>query len=139
GYLNHFSKKEQENTRALVKDALEGRSDYAVEHEIIRKDGTTLFVFEQGTVLFDKNNKPEGMFGTTQDITERKKTETEFIEAQKKFHAIFENTADGIYQSTVDGKFITANPAVARIFGYESPAQLISSVTDIAVQHYLNP
>ena len=138
-YLSHLSKKDQEHTKALVKAALDGKSNYAVEHEIIRKDGARLMVFEQGTVLFDENKKPTGMFGTTQDITERKKTEVELFLIQKKFQQIFDNTADGIYQSTLDGQFIIVNPAMAKIFGYESPAELISSMTDIGAQLYADP
>ncbi len=139
GYLGHLSEKEQENTEAQIKDALQGKARYAIEHEITRKDGVRVIVFEQGTVLFDEDNKPTGMFGTSQDITERKKAEEEMILAQKKFQTIFYNTADGIYQSTVDGKFIMANPSMARIFGYDSPEELISSVTDIGAQIYADP
>jgi PAS domain S-box-containing protein len=65
--------------------------------------------------------------------------ETELQIAQKKFQAIFDNTADGIYQSTIDGKFIMANPSMARIFGYDSTEELIRSVTDISNQIYANP
>ncbi|HKC36003.1 MAG TPA: PAS domain S-box protein, partial [Chitinophagaceae bacterium] len=139
GYLSHLSIKEQESTRDLINAALEGKANYAVEHEIIRKDGTKLMVFEQGTVLFDDNKKPTGMFGTTQDISERKKAEAELVRVQKQFQQIFDNTADGIYQSTVDGKFIMANPSMAKIFGYNSPVEFISSVTDIGIQLYADP
>lgn len=139
GYLSHLALKDQDNTRALIQEALNGKASYSVEHEIIRKDGSKAIVFEQGTVLYDKHNKPTGMFGTTQDITERKKTEMELLLTQKKIQTIFDNTADGIYQSTLEGKFITANLAMARIFGYNSPDELISSIKDIGVQLYANP
>ena len=139
GYLSHLAETEQQNTKALVQDALAGKSNYAVEHEIIRKDGTTAIVIEQGTVLFDDNNKPTGMFGTTQDITERKKIEEELHQTQKKTQAIFDNAADGIYQSTAAGKFIMANPAMAKMFGYDSPGEFISSLTDIGSQLYADP
>ncbi|HWR32058.1 MAG TPA: PAS domain S-box protein, partial [Chitinophagaceae bacterium] len=135
-YLSHLSPQEQERTKELVKSALAGKSDYAVEHEILRKDGTKILVFEQGTVLFDENKKPVGMFGTTQDITERKKAEQELLQTRQKFQTIFENSADGIYQSTIEGKFIMANPAMAKIFGYNSPGEFIKSITDIGSQIY---
>ncbi len=139
GYLGHLSGKEQEKTEALIKDAIEDKGPYAVEHEITRKDGTTLMVFEQGTVLFDDDKKPTGMFGTTQDITERKKAEEELVAVQKKIQAIFDNSADGIYQSTVEGKFIMANPALAKIFGYSSVGELLSSVNNIGIEIYVDP
>lgn len=137
-YLAHLSEQEQLRTRSLITAALEGKSNYAVEHEIIRGDGSKLMVYEQGTVLFDDKGKATGMFGTTQDISERKKAEEELMLVQKKFEAIFDNTADGIYQSTVEGRFIMANPAMARIFGYKTPGELIRSVTDIGAQIYAN-
>jgi PAS domain S-box-containing protein len=96
-------------------------------------------VFEQGTVLYDESRKPIGMFGTTQDVTERKIAEKELQIAQQKFRAIFDNTADGIYQSTTDGKFIMANPSMAKIFGYDSPEEMISTVTNIGRQLYADP
>ncbi len=136
GYLSHLSVKEQEYTLGLIKAALEGKANYAVEHEIMRRDGTKLMVFEQGSVLFDDDKKPTGMFGTTQDITDRKKTEEELQLVQKKFQQIFDNTADGIYQSTIDGKFIMANTAMAKMFGYKTPDELICSITDIGAQIY---
>ncbi|MGQ0739969.1 MAG: PAS domain-containing protein [Bacteroidota bacterium] len=139
GYMSHLSEEEQKRTGSLIADALEGKTSFAIEHEIIQKDGTKLMVFEQGTVLYDENGKATGMFGTTQDISERKKAEAELLIAQKKFQAIFDNTADGIYQSTIDGKFIMANPSMANIFGYDSPEELISSVTDIGSQIYADP
>lgn len=135
-YLSHLSPQEQERTKELVNNALAGKCNYAIEHEVRRNDGTKIIVFEQGTVLFDENNKAIGMFGTTQDITERKKAEQELLLTRQRFQTIFDNTADGIYQSTIDGKFMMANPAMAKIFGYSSPGELIKSVTDIGSQIY---
>jgi PAS domain S-box-containing protein len=139
GYLSHFSAKEKENTAALIKNAIEGKGKFCVEHEITRGDGSTLMVFEQGTVLMDEKNRPTGMFGTTQDITERKMAECELIHAQKKIQAIIDNSADGIYQSNIEGKFIMVNTSMAKIFGYNSPDELISSITDIGNQIYADP
>ena len=58
--------------------------------------------------------------------------------AEKKYRSIFENAIEGIYQSTPEGRVINANPAFARILGYESPAQLMAQVTDIGSQHWVN-
>lgn len=70
------------------------------------------------------------------NITERKTTEEAIKVAEEKFRSIFENASEGIYQTTPAGKFITANPAMAKMLGYESPEHLISSITDIASQLY---
>jgi two-component system sensor histidine kinase/response regulator len=46
-------------------------------------------------------------------------------QAEAKYREIFENSADGIYQCAPDGRFLTVNPAMARIFGVNSPAELL--------------
>lgn len=139
-YLSHLAPEERNRTQGLFGAAISGQTGFSVEHEIIRKDGTKLMVFEQGTVLYDeKTGEPVGMFGTTQDITAQKKAEKELLEAQQKFQAIFDNTADGIYQSTVDGQFIMLNASMARIFGYETPGDMLRSVTNIGHQLYADP
>lgn len=138
GYLSHLSEEERKKTMAVLQEAMNGKKVFALENEIIRGDGSKLMVYSQGTVLYDDNKKPVGMFGTTQDISERKKAEIELVLAQKKYQAIFDNTADGIYQSTIDGEFIMANPALARILGYNSAGELISSINNIGAQIYVN-
>jgi len=60
-------------------------------------------------------------------------------QAESKYRSIFENATEGIYQTTSDGKFISANPALAHILGYDSPEDLINTITDIATQIYVEP
>jgi PAS domain S-box-containing protein len=63
----------------------------------------------------------------------------ELEKSQENYRAIFENAVEGIFQTTADGRFITANPAMARILGYASPEEMISSVTDVEHQFYDDP
>lgn len=58
--------------------------------------------------------------------------------AEGKYRRIFENAVEGIYQSTFGGQFISANPAMAKILGYDSPEDLTSHVTDIGKQLYVS-
>ena len=60
-------------------------------------------------------------------------------QAKADYQAIFENAQEGIYQILPDGCFITANPALARIYGYDTPEDLISEIKDIAQQLYVDP
>jgi PAS domain S-box-containing protein len=59
--------------------------------------------------------------------------------AEEKYRSIFENAVEGIFQSTVDGQFVTANPAMARMLGYESPEELLGAISDIRDQLYVEP
>ena len=60
-------------------------------------------------------------------------------QAEEKYRSIFENAIEGIYQTTPEGQFITANTAMAAMLGYDTPEELISAMTDIANQLYVHP
>jgi PAS domain S-box-containing protein len=55
---------------------------------------------------------------------------------EEKYQTIFENAVEGIFQSTPDGRLLSVNPAMARIYGYSCPAEMIDMVTDIGTQIY---
>jgi Amt family ammonium transporter len=60
-------------------------------------------------------------------------------EAQQQYQSIFDHSIEGIYQTYPDGSFRTANPAMAEIFGFDSPDQLCDQVRDIAATLYADP
>jgi PAS domain S-box-containing protein len=70
---------------------------------------------------------------------ERKQTEEFLRQTEAKYRSIFENAAEGICQTTTEGGYISANPALAKILGYDSPEDLLQTVTDISHQLYVNP
>ncbi|MEG4516573.1 MULTISPECIES: PAS domain S-box protein [unclassified Microcoleus] len=73
------------------------------------------------------------------DITERQQAETALREAEEKYRNIYENALNGIFQTAVDGKYISANPALANIYGYDSPADLIAAQPNFKNQLYVKP
>ncbi len=73
------------------------------------------------------------------DITERKRAEEALRIAEENYRSIFENALEGIFQSSPEGRFISVNPAMARIYGYDSPQEMLDAVTDIATQVYVDP
>ncbi|MFH1323148.1 MAG: ATP-binding protein [Methanobacteriota archaeon] len=73
-----------------------------------------------------------------EDITERKHAEEELRKAEAKYRSIFENAIEGIYQTTLDGRIVSANPAFARTLGYTSPQELIAEVTNVR-KLYVDP
>ncbi len=58
---------------------------------------------------------------------------------EAKYRSIFENAVEGIFQSSIDGRYITANPALARIYGYSLPEEVTANFTDIEHQLYVDP
>jgi len=59
--------------------------------------------------------------------------------AEERYRGLFENAVAGIFQTTLEGRYVTANPTLARIYGYESPEELMASVTDLNRQFYVRP
>jgi len=59
--------------------------------------------------------------------------------AEENYRSIFENAVEGIFQATPEGRFITVNPALARILGYESADEVVETITDVIHQLYVNP
>jgi PAS domain S-box-containing protein len=70
---------------------------------------------------------------------ERKRVDLALQHAETKYRSIFENAVEGICQTTPDGRYLSTNPALARIYGYESCSQMLAELTDINRQLYVNP
>jgi PAS domain S-box-containing protein len=58
---------------------------------------------------------------------------------EQRLQDIFNNAPIGVFISTPEGRYVAANPALARMFGYDGPEDLIASITDIATQVYADP
>ncbi len=73
------------------------------------------------------------------EIADRKRTEEAARIAEAKFRSIVENTVEGIFQTSLDGHYLSANAALARIYAYDSPEELIACLPNIADQLYVQP
>lgn len=58
---------------------------------------------------------------------------------EEKYRCIFENAVEGIFQTTPDGQYLSANPTLARIYGYENVADMQKAIRDIQHQLYVDP
>ena len=73
------------------------------------------------------------------EASERDRTQSALRQAEQKYRSIFENAVEGIFQRTPEGHFLSVNPALARIYGYGTPEELTSNLTNIKQQAYVNP
>ncbi len=108
------------------------------ELDIIARDGRTL-TLDVSMKLLIRNGRPIGALGIARDVTARKAAEQALRQAERKYRTIFENSVEGIYQSSLEGRLISCNPAMARIFGYASPEEFMVDVTDPNTQVYVDP
>ncbi|MFN7971393.1 MAG: PAS domain S-box protein [Acidobacteriota bacterium] len=73
------------------------------------------------------------------DITERKLAEEALEAAEEKYRSIFENAVEGIFQTTPDGKLVSVNPAMLRIFGYGTREELLADLGGADRKIYVEP
>ena len=130
---------DRERVKQAIGTALNDGARYDIEYRILRPEGEVRFIHSQADVVKNSSGQPCHMFGTVQDVTEQKRAEQALRDAEHKYRAIFENSIEGIFQSTPEGKLLSANPALARIFGYESPEAIIAGINDIEQTLYVDP
>jgi PAS domain S-box-containing protein len=110
-----------------------------IEHRIRHKDGSVRWVTNTAVPRYDDHGGLVAYDGLIADITQRKRAEEAVRRAEEGYRSIFEHAVEGIFQSTPEGLFLTANPALARMLGFASPEELIASVTDIGRQLHVSP
>jgi PAS domain S-box-containing protein len=123
--------------KAMKSNLINGAYEATDFFPLLGKGGEWLH-FTASTIR-DSHGNLEGAVETLENITERKKAEEALKNSEAKYRDIFENAIEGIYQATTEGRFITANAALARMAGYSSPEELIESVKDIENQLYVYP
>jgi phosphoserine phosphatase RsbU/P len=68
---------------------------------------------------------------------ERNRMDRALLEAEEKYHGVFDHLVEGIFQTTPDGRYLMANAALARIYGYDNPEELMQGLTDISRRLYV--
>ena len=108
------------------------------EVQVYRKDRSKMWLSVTGRAVREAGAVVR-YEGTAEDITERKRLVEDLLNAQEQYREIFDNAVVGVFQSTPEGRYVTANPAMAKMLGYDSPEELIGSVTNIGTQVYVDP
>jgi PAS domain S-box-containing protein len=155
----------EENRGALevLRGAIRGGEGCQVVLRNFKKDGTPFWNELTISPVRDPIGRVTHFLGFQADITRRKEAEEALVKARQeleervaertvdlsraneslklaeaKYRGIFENAVEGIYQSRPDGTYVSVNPALARMYGYTSPQDLMEKVKDIGKQIYLD-
>ena len=122
-----------ESNKGKVKTVLETRKPARFEGKLGEK------VFENSLYpVLVNGSEVQRIAIYVRDITERKRLEAMVKQTEEKHRNIYENAMEGIFQIDPDGGFISANPSLAHIHGYDSPEDLIKTVNDIR-SLYIHP
>ena len=113
----------------VVYGALKERKIGVLESRWVHKEGRLLDVFLAAAPI-DPKDLSVGIVFASMDITERKRMEEAIRKSEEKYRDIFERAAEGIFQNTARGVFLSANPAFARMLGYSSPEEFMAEINN---------
>ena len=125
--------------RGSIHAALTQRQRFDVEYRIINRNGVERWVWERGTGIYTQDGRVLAVEGIVQDISAREATYRALRSAERRYRSLFDNAIEGIFRTTPDGRYLDANPALARIYGFETPLDLINTLSDISIQLYVDP
>lgn len=108
--------------RDQLAENFNGRKSFRdIEIAVKPPSGRRCYIRVGGKPVFDDKGDFEGFRGTGTDITAQVDTEVEMARRTALFEGIIENAVEGIYRVTADGNYISVNPALAKMHGYDSP------------------
>ncbi|HLO48720.1 MAG TPA: PAS domain S-box protein [Kamptonema sp.] len=120
-----------------IREMLQGGEFQDVETTIATKEGKQKTLLVSTSLMQYKNRTL--FLSAYRDISHRVEAQEAQRQAEEKYRSLFENALEGIFQTTFDGQYLNANPALAKIYGYSTPQELIARLTNIERQLYVEP
>ncbi|AFZ20554.1 PAS domain S-box/urea ABC transporter, urea binding protein [Allocoleopsis franciscana PCC 7113] len=128
-----FSKAQADMFLCRIQESLETQQTFNIEYSHPTREKKEVW-FAASISPLDNNS----VIWVARDMTERKQAEEARRSAETRYRSIFENTYEGLFQMTPDGCLLSANPGLARIYGYESAEELRAAVICLNQQRYVD-
>ncbi len=110
----------------------------ASEMFLQHKEGHLVPVFSSHVILKNIQGQPE-MYCVDLDLRERKQAEATIRDSEAKYRSIFENITQGIFQISPEGRYLSVNPFLVQLLGYDSAGALMHQLTDFGKAIYVDP
>jgi len=124
--------------RSQIHEAVRAGRRFVMEYRIVTRSGQIKWIAERGIAVADEEGQTV-IEGFMSDVTAQRETLQALQHAELRYRNIFEHACEGIFQTTPEGRYLAANPALARLYGYASPQALIDGLCDIGRQLYVQP
>jgi PAS domain S-box-containing protein len=112
----------------LLSQLLNGEADaYTLEKRYLRKDSNTVWVNLTVKVVRDSEGQPKWLVSVVEDISDRKQAREDLSQSEAKFRDLVDNSLVGIFNSTLEGQFIFVNEALAKMYNFDNPEQMLAA------------
>lgn len=123
--------------RDHVEAAIRSGKRFSVQYRIKTASGEDRWVIERGIAVLDEQGECV-IEGIIEDVSEQRAAFKALEQAELRYRHIFQHASEGIFQSTEDGRYLDANQALARIYGYATPQELMFDLSDIGKRLYVD-
>ncbi|MBI9041915.1 PAS domain S-box protein [Lutibacter sp.] len=131
-YMSHVHTDDVAYVQECYTNAFEHGAPFIFDCRIVRTDGVTRWVKISGNHVYNKQDKPVGLSGMVQDITESKLRELEITEAKNELEDIFKNDISANFTTSVKGEILNCNRTFLKLFGFTSIKELQNKpITDL--------
>ena len=127
---------DRNRVRDEIADAIAAGKRFSLQYRIVTSSGKLKWVLERGIGVADEQGRPV-IEGFIEDFTVRHETLEALEHAELRYRHIFEHASEGIFQTSMDGRYLAANPALARLYGYATAEDLIAGISDIGRRLYV--
>ena len=134
----HIHKEDRELVERTIRDSLDNIKPFDFHYRIVLTDGSVRYVHSIGHVVCSKEGTPGRMFGTSQDVTERMRSEAELIKSEERYRDLVENAHDIIYSHDLSGNYTSINEAGERITGYSRDEALRMNISDTVAPEFID-
>ncbi len=121
-----FLKDTYESFKNVMIIMAQGKRKFESEIKNKTLNGKKIYTLMKWIILPNHKDTSSKALISMIDITSIKKVEEKKQHSEIKYYTLFHNSLDGIYISTMDGKYIDANPALIKILGYNNKKELLS-------------
>jgi PAS domain S-box-containing protein len=130
-WVNNIHPEDRQRVRDGIYKVIHSAGNYwSDEYRYLKKDGSVLFMYDRGYILYDGSGKPSRMIGSMLNITERITAAQALKDSEEKYRTLVEQASDAIYIIDSNGRIITINNSACRLFQYQEKELLQMSVYD---------
>ena len=123
----------------IYSSSFDKREPFGMVYRLRRHDGEYRYLQDNGTPQYNSHGEFIGYIGHCLDISELKLAEDALRRSEEKYRNIFINAQEGVFQTNIDGTYISVNPALAKMYGFDTPEELMNGRLDIAQDAYNDP